>query len=78
MTYWLKNEICFDSFEDAAKVAGILLKNSYCVMLSEEEFGNVVLNYEWTERFADRNQVVFMNRNTFDENFTMIVEDKED
>ena len=60
-----KRDIAFHSFEDAVKVAEILLKNSYCVMFSLEE-DLVILHYEWTENFADRNQMIFRNRNDYE------------
>lgn len=64
--YLSKRDIAFDSFEDATKVAEILLKNSYCVMFSIEEKDLIVLHYEWTEDFADRNQMIFRNRDDYE------------
>ena len=53
--------LAFHSFEEAAVVQKILLENGYCVMMSREEH-LWLLNWVWTERFADRNDVIFINR----------------
>jgi hypothetical protein len=53
--------LAFHSFEEAAAVQKILLENGYCVMMSREEH-LWLLNWVWTERFADRNGVIFINR----------------
>jgi len=54
----MKNELTFESSDQAAAVAKVLLQNQYVVMLSVEE-RLTVLNYEWTPNYADRNYVVF-------------------
>jgi len=61
MTYITKNEIALHSFEDAVAVAKILLDNGYVTMISREEQLYIV-NYEWSSRGADRNDVAFMSR----------------
>ena len=53
--------LAFHSFEEAAAVQKILLENGYCVMMSREEH-LWLLNWVWTEQFADRNGVIFINR----------------
>ena len=53
--------LAFHSFEEAAAVQKILLENGYCVMMSREEH-LWLLNWVWTERFADRNGVIFIDR----------------
>lgn len=53
--------LAFHSFEEAAAVQKILLENGYCVMMSREEH-LWLLNWVWTEQFADRNDVIFINR----------------
>ena len=53
----MKNELAFDTFEDAMTVAKILIKNDYIVMLSKEE-SLIILNYEWSPH-GNRNYVVF-------------------
>lgn len=53
--------LAFHSFEEAAAIQKILLENGYCVMMSREEH-LWLLNWVWTEQFADRNGVIFINR----------------
>lgn len=53
--------LAFHSFEEAAAVQKVLLENGYCVMMSREEH-LWLLNWVWTEQFADRNDVIFINR----------------
>ena len=61
-----KNEIVFKNHDKGLEVAKALLNEDYVVMLSyEEQF--LVLSYEWSERGADRNDVVFMRRDEYDE-----------
>ena len=62
----MKNELTFENHENGFKVAEILLKEDYVVMLSYEE-NLLILNYEWSEHGADRNDVVFMPAYEFDE-----------
>lgn len=59
--YLEQEALTFHSFEEAAAVQKILLENGYCVMMSREE-QLWLLNWVWTERFADRNDVIFINR----------------
>lgn len=61
-----QEEIACHSYEDAAKIAEILLRNGYCVMISEEE-NLFIVNYIWSERGADRNDVVFCDRGLYDD-----------
>ena len=58
-------EIAVNSFEDAAKIAEILLKNGNVVMISKEE-DLYVINFMWSQRDSDRNDVVFMDRGDFE------------
>lgn len=53
----MKNELAFNTFEDAWTVAKILMDNNYVIMLSKEE-SLIILNYEWSP-YGDRNYVVF-------------------
>lgn len=72
----MKNELVFKNHENGFKVAKMLLDEDNVVMLSyEEEF--LVLNWEWSEHGADRNDVVFMSRWEFDEKYCEIVDDCE-
>jgi len=57
--YLTNNEIACESYEDAMEISKILIKNSYVVMISKEEEIYVV-NYIWSERYADRNDVCFL------------------
>ena len=59
--YLEQEALSFESYEDAAAVQKILLENGYCVMMSREEH-LWLLNWVWTEQFANRNDVVFINR----------------
>ena len=72
----MKNELTFTDYERGFDVAKALLDEGYIVMLSyEEEF--LVLNYEFSEHGADRNDVVLMRRDKFDEKYCKIVDDCE-
>lgn len=61
-----KNEIVFKNYNKGLEVAKALLDEDYVVMLSYED-QLLVLNYEWSERGADRNDVVFMRRDEYEE-----------
>jgi len=64
--YLTNNEMVCHSFEDAQKIAEILLKNGYVVMISKEE-DLYIVNYVWSERYADRNDVCFLSREEVEE-----------
>ena len=72
----MKNELTFKNHDNGFKVAKMLLDEDYVVMLSYEE-DLLILNWEWSERGADRNDVVFMRRDEFDEKYCEIVDDCE-
>lgn len=60
-----KNEIVFKNHNKGLEVAKALLDEDYVVMLSyEDQF--LIVNYEWSEHGADRNDVVFMSRYEYD------------
>lgn len=61
-----EHEIVFKNHDAGMKVAKALLDEDYVVLLSYEE-QLLVLNYEWSERGADRNDVVFMPRYKYEE-----------
>lgn len=63
-----ENQIAFHNHENALEVAKVLLDEDYVVLLSYEE-QLIILNYEWSERGADRNDVVFMRRDEFEEQY---------
>ena len=62
------NTIAFHNHEKALEVAKALLDEDYVVLLSYEE-QLLIINYEWSEHGADRNDFVFMRRDEFDENY---------
>lgn len=72
-----ENEIALDSKEDALKVASCLLSQGYVVMLSREE-QLTIINYIWRSEYGDRNDMVFMGRDTFEECFCSIADLEED
>ena len=63
----LKNEMAFYNRDNAMKVAQILLEEKYIVMLSKEEDLTIV-NFEFSWD-CDRNDVVFMNKDEYYEEF---------
>lgn len=58
--------LTFDSYASAAEVQKILLENGYCTMMSREEH-LWLLNWVWTSTPADRNEVIFINREVYEE-----------
>ena len=70
-------EIACHSFSTATTFADLLLEEGHVVMLSREE-DLYIINYIWSERGADRNDVVFMDRCDFDMDFYATEEDEED
>ena len=62
-------ELTFSSWESCKTVMDILLSEGYVLLLSREE-NLYVLNYIWSEEnYADRNDVVFMDRGEFEDKF---------
>ncbi|MCR5811383.1 MAG: hypothetical protein K6G34_08285 [Lachnospiraceae bacterium] len=70
-------ELTTKSFSTATTFADLLLEEEYVVMLSREE-DLYVINYIWSERGADRNDVVFMDRCDFEECFCEIEDEDEE
>lgn len=68
-----KNEIAVSDKEAAMKIANILVDEEYCVMLSREE-DLYIINFEYSE-FSDRNNVVFMDKPSFEQKFKEIIEE---
>ena len=60
------NELAFKDHERGMKVAKALLDENYAVLLTYEE-NLLIINWEWCEKYADRNQIAFMPRYEFDE-----------
>ena len=70
----MENEIAFTDYNRGFDVAKALLDEGYIVMLSyEEEF--LILNYEFSEHGADRNDMVLMRRDEFEETLDNQYED---
>lgn len=65
--YLEQDSLTFESYEDAAAVQKILVENGYCTMMSREEH-LWLLNWVWTESFADRNGVIFVDRTMYEYN----------
>lgn len=63
--------VAVHEYEDAALLAHILIDNSYVVMISREE-NLFIVSAIWSERHADRNDVVFMDRCTFEEKYVEV------
>ena len=64
----LNKELVFKNHENGMKVAHMLLEENYVVMLSFEE-QLLIINYEWSERGANRNDMIFMPVDEFDEKY---------
>jgi hypothetical protein len=63
----VKNELAFKNHEAGLKVAKMLLDENYVVLLSYEE-DLLILNWEWSmSSQANRNDVVFMSREDYEE-----------
>lgn len=67
MDKMFQNELSFHNHERGMAVAKALLDEHYVVLLSYEE-DLLILNYEWSPN-TDRNDVVFMRRDEFEEEF---------
>lgn len=61
-----ENEIVFKNHNKGLEVAKALLDEDYVVMLSYEE-QRLVIDYEFSEHRADRNDMVFMRRDEYEE-----------
>lgn len=70
----MKNELTFKNHDNGFKVVKMLLDEGYVVMLSYEE-DLLILNWEWSERGADRNDVILMRRDEFEETLDNHYED---
>ena len=65
-TYLTDNEIAMHSMEDALELVKLLVSNGYVAAISVEE-QLIIVNYVWTPRFADRNEIIFQSREDFDQ-----------
>ena len=71
----MEKELVFHSIEAAQNVIKILLEEGYVCMLSMEE-NLYIVNFIWADN-ADRNEVVFMEREIYEEEFTKAREEWE-
>lgn len=68
-------ELAFDNHEQGLMVANALIEEGYVVMLSlEEEL--LILNYEMSEGGSNRNDVVFMLREDFEDKYEYIYDEE--
>jgi hypothetical protein len=65
-----KNEIAIRNKEAAMRVVSCLVEEEYCIMLSREE-DLYIIDFEYSE-YSDRNNVVFMSREDFEQKFEEI------
>ena len=65
-----KNEIAIRNKEAAMRVVSCLVEEEYCVMLSREE-DLYIIDFEYSE-YSNRNNVVFMSREDFEQKFEEI------
>lgn len=70
-------ELTFKSFDSATVIADMLMDEGYVILLSREE-DLYIVNYIWSERGADRNDVVFMDRCDFEMEFCEVEDEEED
>lgn len=71
----MERELVFHSIEAAQNVIKILIEEGYVCMLSIEE-NLYIVNFIWASN-ADRNEVVFMEREIYEEEFTKAREEWE-
>ena len=69
-------EIALDTYEDAVATAEILLRNNYVVMLSRED-AIFIVNAVFAAYGGDRNDVVFMSREYFDDTYMPLVDEED-
>ena len=69
----MRNELAFTDYDRGFDVARALLDEGYIVMLSyEEEF--LILNYEFSEHNANRDDIVFMRHDEYEEDLDELSE----
>ena len=64
--YIPNQEIACKHYANALTLAELLLDEGYVVMISKEE-NLFIVNYIWSERDADRNDVAFVRRDELEE-----------
>lgn len=65
-----ENEIAIRNKEAAMRVISCLVEEEYCVMLSREE-DLYIIDFEYS-KYSNRNNVVFMSREDFEQKFEEI------
>lgn len=68
--------VAVHEYEDAALLAHILIDNSYVTMISREE-DLFIVSAIWSERHADRNDVVFIDRGEFEEKYVEVMHEND-
>lgn len=66
--------VAIHDYDQACALAKILMDNAYVVMLSVEEQLYIV-SAIWSEHHSDRNDVVFMDRCTFEEKYMEVLKE---
>ena len=66
--------VAVHDYDQACALTKILMDNDYVVMLSVEEQMYIV-SAIWSERHADRNDVMFMDRYEFEEKYVEVMKD---
>ena len=64
--YIPRQEVACKSFVNAETLAELLLDEGYVVLISKEE-NLYIVNYIWSERNANRNDVAFVRRDELEE-----------
>lgn len=75
--YVTDNEIACKDFETATKLAELLIKENYVVMLSSEEDLTIVNYLFGGLNQADRNEVCFQNREIVEDFVFNVIESEE-
>ncbi len=75
MRYVTDNEIAVKNYADALTLAETLLNNGYVVMLSREE-NLYIINYIWSQKGCNRNDVVFQDREIVEDEIFNTEEDE--
>lgn len=70
------NELTTYNQSDMNILVSWLLRNDYAVLVTKEDCDLYVINWELCEDISDRNQVVFMSVDEFDERFCEREEDE--
>lgn len=70
-----ENELAFYNHKKGLEVAKALIDEHYVVLLSYEE-NLLIINWEYSP-ISDRNDVVFMSREVFEEKYVEVMEEEE-